>query len=443
MDLILSFTIFMVVMLLSLTRGVSMILPLLVGVAAFTVVALRRGFRFKSIACMFARGMWESRIVVLIMLMIGCLTSLWRQTGTIAYFTYYGVQLIPPGLFLLAAFALTSLMSYALGTCFGVAGTTGVILMTIARASGVSPALVGGAIMSGLYFGDRGSPAASSASLVANETHTNVSENIRLMLRPSILPMALCALLYAALSTFTRPDSVDAGMLARFGAEFRLSPWCLLPTVLLLVLAFAGLNIKWVMLFNIAVSIALAALLQGTSLPDVLRMTLLGYAPRSAELSSILSGGGLCSMLEVEALLLLSSGCAGIFEGTRMLASIEGAFAKLCKRIGRFPAMVAAALAASAIFCNQTIGIIMCRQCMQRNYPDDVEGRTALMLDIENSVVTIAGLVPWCIACSVPMGMLDCGMNALPFATYLYLLPLCWHFTLKLRQRRAVRHSIG
>ena len=436
MDLILSFAIFMATMLFSLAHGVTMILPMAVGVSVFALSALRRGFALQAVARMFARGMWESRIVVLVMLMIGCLTSLWRQTGTIAYFTYYGVQLIPPGLFLLAAFALSALMSFALGTSFGVAGTTGVILMTIARASGLPPALVGGAVMSGLYVGDRGSPASSSASLVANETRTNVSENIRPMLKSSLLPLALCVLFYAALSRFSRPESVDAQMLSRFAGEFRLSLWCLLPTALLLALAFAGLNIKLVMLVNILASILLARLLQGVSFTDILRMTLLGYAPRSAELAPILSGGGIRSMLQVEALLLLSSGCSGIFEGTRMLSSIEGAFSRLSGRVGRFPAMVAASLVNCAVFCNQTIGIIMCRQCMGRNYADTPEERTAMMLDIENSVVTLAGMVPWCIASSVPLGMLGCGASALPFAAYLYLIPLCWQFSLWRKARR-------
>jgi len=80
----------------------------------------------------------------------------------------------------------------------------------------------------------------------------------------------------------------------------------------------------------------------------------------------------------------------------------------------------------------------MCRQCMSRNYEDTAEGRTALMMDIENSVVTIAGLVPWCIACSVPLRMLGCSLSALPFASYLYLIPLCWHFSLRRRAKKGL-----
>ena len=437
MELILSFAVFLAAMIACLATGVSMALALALGVAAFAAVALRRGFAARNLLRMFARGMWESRVVVIVMLMIGCLTSLWRQTGTIAFFTYYGVKLIPPGLFLFAAFALTSIMSYALGTSFGVAGTMGVILMTIARASGVNLALVGGAVMSGIYFGDRGSPAASSASLVASETHSDVSENFRLMLRSSALPMALCAVLYLALSRAARPEAVNSALLGRFAEEFRLSPWCLLPTILLLAMAFAGIDIKCVMLANILASALLTAILQGAAPMQILRMTLLGYAPRSAELTAVLAGGGAASMLEVEALLLLSSGLSGIFEGTRMLESVEGAFSRLASRLGRFPAMCAASLLASMVFCNQTIGVIMCRQCMARNYADDRAGRIALMLDIENSVITLCGLVPWCIACSVPLRMLGCGISALPFAAYLYLVPVCWQISLRMRARRA------
>ena len=437
MELLLCFALFVAAMALSLSCGVTMILPLIVGLIAFGALALRRGFSLRAILGMVGHGMWSSRMVVVIMLLIGCLTSLWRQSGTIAYFTYYGVRLIPPQAFILAAFLLSALMSYALGTSFGVAATIGVILMTIARASGVSTVIAGGAILSGVYFGDRGSPAASSASLVANETGTDASQNFKRMMPSALLPLGLCVLIYAALSLWNRPGAVDSALLTRFEGEFALSLWCLLPTCLLLALAFAGMKIKYVMAIDILASLVLTLVLQKTTLMDALRMMLLGYAPADPELSAILSGGGVASMLQIVCILLLSSGCSGIFEGTQMLSSVEGALRRLCGRIGRFPTMVLTSIAAACVFCNQTIGIIMCRQCMGGNYPDTEQGRIELMLDIENSVVTLSGLVPWCIACSVPMGMLGLDVRSLPFACFLYLIPLCWHLQLRRRARRA------
>jgi len=144
-------------------------------------------------------------------------------------------------------------------------------------------------------------------------------------------------------------------------------------------------------------------------------------------------------MVEVMIVLLLSSGIAGIFEGSHMLSSLEGMLGRMARRFGRFPAMALTSIAVCCVFCNQTIGVIMCRQCMGRSYGSTPEERTALMLDIENSVITIAGLVPWCIASSVPLNMLGCDVRSLPFAAFLYLIPLCWHISLKRKERRTLR----
>ena len=50
-------------------------------------------------------------------------------------------------------------------------------------------------------------------------------------------------------------------------------------------------------------------------------------------------------------------------------------------------------------------------------------------MDIANSGVLIAGLIPWCIACSVPLSALEVSAAAVPYACLLYLIPLCYLFT--------------
>ena len=47
-----------------------------------------------------------------------------------------------------------------------------------------------------------------------------------------------------------------------------------------------------------------------------------------------------------------------------------------------------------------------------------------LALDIGCSAVDLCGLIPWCIACSVPLKIMGVGVSALPFSFLLYLLPL-------------------
>ena len=57
---------------------------------------------------------------------------------------------------------------------------------------------------------------------------------------------------------------------------------------------------------------------------------------------------------------------------------------------------------------------------------DAYDDREELALDIENSGILIAGLVPWSIACSIPLAMLGAGNGAIPYAVLLWLIPLCY-----------------
>ena len=77
----------------------------------------------------------------------------------------------------------------------------------------------------------------------------------------------------------------------------------------------------------------------------------------------------------------------------------------------------------------------MCRQCMSKNYGSSEAEKTAFMLDIEGSVITIAGLVPWCIASSVPLKTIGCDARSLPFACFLYLLPFIHFISGKIRKK--------
>ena len=184
-------------MLACLVLNITMIVPIGIGVLLFSFLALKRGWKMRDVARMALSGTEESMIVISVMILIGCLTGLWRISGTISYFLTLGISAIPPGMFILSAFLLSSLMSYAIGTSFGVTATAGVVLISIARAGNVNLLLAGGAIISGVYVGDRGSPAASSASLMAALTKTDLTVNIRKMLKTGFWPFVIsCAFAY-------------------------------------------------------------------------------------------------------------------------------------------------------------------------------------------------------------------------------------------------------
>lgn len=91
--------------------------------------------------------------------------------------------------------------------------------------------------------------------------------------------------------------------------------------------------------------------------------------------------------------------------------------------------MVLLSLLAAMVLCNQTIVVMMEHQLIGAVYAKDGAEHEELAMDIANSGVTIAGLIPWCIACAVPLSMLGVGVEALPYACLLYLIPLCYLFT--------------
>ena len=82
----------------------------------FFALGLRRGYGAKALVKMAWSKMPKSMIVLRILFFIGLLTGLWRSCGTIAFFIYHGIRVITPSLFILVAFLLTVLLSYALGT---------------------------------------------------------------------------------------------------------------------------------------------------------------------------------------------------------------------------------------------------------------------------------------------------------------------------------------
>lgn len=429
MDVLIAFAVFIVVMTGCLIMSGPMLLPLAVGFACFYIVALRKGFSFSQVAKMAGKGAKDSLVVIEVLMLIGLITALWRSAGTITFFVYYGIQIITPPMFIFITFVLACLLSYALGTSFGVAGTVGVIFMALARSGGVSEIVTAGAVMSGVYFGDRGSPASSSANLVAAVTHTRLYDNVKEMMKTGLIPLGLSAIIYLVLSMRHPITHVDDTILHALRSDFTINWWLVVPAVLMLVLPLLKVNVMIAMAASIVSGAVVSMAVQGLSFGETCKFAVMGYAAQSGSLGAILDGGGAVSMLEVCGIVFLSCSYSGIFSGTNMLGNIQQLLEKLIGRIGKFGAMFVTGLATTGIFCNQTIASIMCSDLLGKPYEAQGASKTELAIDIENSAIVTAGLIPWAIACTVPLGMLGVGIEALPYSVFLYLMPLCYMVT--------------
>ncbi|MCB6992688.1 sodium:proton antiporter [bacterium 210820-DFI.6.37] len=432
MDVLIAFLIFIGAMVACLLADGPMLLPLLAGFVCFYIVALHKGFSFRQTAGMALKGAGDSLVVIRVLLMIGFLTALWRSAGTITFFVYYGIQIITPSMFIMITFLLACLLSYALGTSFGVAGTVGVIFMALARSGGVSEIVTAGAVMSGVYFGDRASPASSSANLVAAVTHTKLYDNVKLMMKTGLFPLILSAGIYLLLSIKHPISHVDEAILDALRSDFSINLWLIVPAVLMLVLPLFKVSVMIAMTASVLSAAAVSIFAQGLSFVETFQFAVLGYTAKSGNLGEILNGGGMVSMLEVCGIVLLSCSYSGIFSGTQMLESIQALLERLMSHIGKFGVMLVTGIAATGIFCNQTIASIMCSDLLAAPYEKRGASREELAMDIENSVIVTAGLMPWAIACTVPLGMLGVGISALPYAVLLYLIPACYIVTKKI-----------
>ena len=74
---------------------------------------------------------------MLILAIVGMMIGVWLLSGTIPTMIYYGLKLLSPSVFLIAALLICSITSLATGTSWGTAGTMGLALMGIAQGLGM------------------------------------------------------------------------------------------------------------------------------------------------------------------------------------------------------------------------------------------------------------------------------------------------------------------
>lgn len=125
-------------------------------------------------------------------------------------------------------------------------------------------------------------------------------------------------------------------------------------------------------------------------------------------------------MLNVAAIVCLSSSYAGIFAGTGLLDSLKARVAALGGRTSAFFVVFCVSVAAAIIACNQTLTIMLAHQVCGSVEPDAQQ----FAVDLGDTAVVLAPLVPWSIAGAVPLASIGAPTVCLAAACYLYALPL-------------------
>jgi len=177
--------------------NISIVFAMIIGLCIFCAYVKIKKYTWVQLIKMTLTGVKRAKNILITFVLIGMLTALWRSSGTIPTIICGTIQFIHPNSILLIIFLLNCAVSMLTGTSFGTAATIGVICMTVAVSMQINPVLAGGAILSGVFFGDRCSPVSTSALLVSDLTETNIFKNIKLMLLTALVPFLLSCVIYA------------------------------------------------------------------------------------------------------------------------------------------------------------------------------------------------------------------------------------------------------
>lgn len=422
---------FVTILMVCVVLDVSIVYALSIGYMIFYFYGVKRGFGAKNVFMMSVNGVKTVKNLLITFLLIGVVTALWRAAGTIPMIICYASKLIHPSAFLLLAFLLNALISFLTGTAFGTAATMGVICMTMALAMGIEPLIVGGAILSGVFWGDRCSPVSTSALLVSELTKTDLYENIKRMFKTGLIPTILTCGIYLALGIMSGGSGEVMDMNALFSKGFALHWVLVLPAVMILVLAAFRVKVKKTLTISAVLAAILAAMIQKIELFELVKIMLFGYQTEVPELTSMINGGGVSSMVRTAVIVGLSSSFSGIFEGTGLLNSLKQYVAKISDKATPFGATFLVSILTSMVACNQTLAVILSHQLCRDVEPDTKE----MAMHLENTAIVIAPLIPWSIAGAVPLATVGAPTGSIAVACYLYLLPL-WQLILHIGKRK-------
>lgn len=425
---------FLAVLVACVALGVPTICALLIGLALFCIYAWRSGSAPRAVAAMCWHGIRPICRILGMLLTVGVLTGMWRAAGTIPAIVAYTVPFVSPALFLVMTFLLNCLVSVLTGTSFGTAATMGAICVSLASGMGVPLVLAGGAALSGAFFGDRWSPISTSALLVASVTGTEFYGNLRRMLRTAAVPFVVTCAVFLAMGAAVPAGEGSSELVRALGEAFELGPVALVPPLLVFALAALRVDILLVIVVGIVSAVPLCLAVQGMDALEVARTAVWGFAAPSPA-TAALAGGGIASMVSAIEIVCVTSAYAGIFEETDLLSGVEGLVGALAERVTPFAATLGIAIAASAVSCNQTLAIMLTHQ-LGRDLP---RARTQEALDLEDSVVLVAGLVPWSIAGGVPLASMGAPVESMALAVFLYAVPLWRLVAERLPGRRAAR----
>lgn len=278
-------------------------IPIILAAGVAVIVSLILGFRWKELQDSMTSAIGMAMPAILILMAIGILIGIWTASGIVPLMIDYGLRLLSPSYFLVAACAICAVISFATGSSWSTIGTIGVALVGTAQGLGISLPMVAGAIVSGSYFGDKLSPLSDTTNLAPAVSGSELFEHIKHMLYTTVPSMGIALILYTILGLQFSSGDGDLDRVNTLSAtlheNFDLSLFLLLAPISVVVMIALKVPALPAILIGSLTGAILGFWIQGMGVAEILTAMQVGYTSDTgvAQVDELLSRGGLDSKI--------------------------------------------------------------------------------------------------------------------------------------------------
>lgn len=378
-------------------------IPLVLGALIAAILATTRlGYTWAEIEEGILSSIAGTMQAILILAIIGMIIGTWILGGIVPILIYYGLQILNPAIFLVASCLLCCIIALATGSSWTTAGTVGIALMGVAAGLGVPAPMAAGAIISGAYFGDKMSPLSDTTNLAPAMAGANLFDHVRHMVYTTGTSLIIALIGFGVLGMQFAGKELDAeniqALLALMNDNFNLNPLLLLVPVFVIVMvakkvpAIPGLFIG-TLLGGLA-----AMLFQGATPAAVMGAMMDGVTSETGNevLDTLLTRGGLQSMMWTISLILCALTFGGVLEKTKLLEVIAGRILVFAKSTGSLvTATVFTSMFTNILAGDQYLSIVLPGKMYKDEFARRGLAPRNLSRCLEDAGTLTSPLVPW------------------------------------------------
>ncbi|MGL5439002.1 MAG: Na+/H+ antiporter NhaC [Filifactoraceae bacterium] len=407
--------------------------PMFIGVIAAAIMALIIGYDWDTIETAMKDGIYRALQAIMILAIIGILVGVWITAGVVPSMIYYGLKLLSPKVFLIAALLICSITSLATGTSWGTMGTMGLALMGIAHGLGIPLPVAAGAVISGAYFGDKMSPLSDTTNLAPAMAGTDVFTHVKFMMLPTLIVYGICLVFFGVLGLqYGGSGNADVSKVVEMsqGIEnlFHVSPMLLIPPVVVIVAVAMKIPAIPGITLGIIIGVILGLLNQDATFGAYLGSGMEGYVAESGieAVDKLLTAGGLENMMFSISLTLIAMMFGGIMEATHQLEVLVNKVLKLVKGGASLIFLtLGTCVVSNATMPEQYISIVLPGRMYADIYKKAGLHPKTLSNALEGAGTVTSALIPWN-TCGVFIGT-TLGVTTgeyLPYALFNILMPI-------------------